>query len=109
MALLSISSEMKMTTAFLNKTSSKYAIAYPQEGALFILTNRDDSSHGHVGLCRSSLSSNGVFETVEANTQNQIMTRADRTMSGPITKKLSGFSDVAQAILDQWNIEHAGK
>ena len=91
---------------FLKESSAQYVHHYPAAGMLMIQTNRDNSTLGHVGLCTSSLLPNGTFETIEANTDNQIKTRADRTMSGPLTKKVSGFVDVAQAIVDQWEAEN---
>jgi len=83
------------------KSKHQYIKNEPARGYAFVQTNIDDPIHGHVGLCVNGFS-NGVFPTVEANTDNVIKTRFDRSMKNTYTKKMSGFVDIAQAIYDEY-------
>ena len=93
--------------SFWHESDDKYKhILKPKLGLCFVHQLIEDKNRGHIGYCTSEIKES-FYDTVEGNTDNMIKTRSDRSLNGTTTKKHLGFLDVAQAVLDQYNLKQS--
>lgn len=83
-----------------NDCDKKYLRSEPDRGMAFVHSNVPADGRGHTGGVKGKIK-NGIYPTIEGNRNNRIASYNDRDL-----KYAHAFVDYAQAIYDQYVLEH---